>query len=54
MKKADGSGARFAVIVGDEEAQAGQASLKPLREQSEQARVDVDDLVPLILSARKV
>jgi histidyl-tRNA synthetase len=54
MKKADGSGARFAVIVGDEEAQAGQASLKPLREQSEQARVGVDDLVPLILSARKV
>ncbi len=54
MKKADGSGARFAVIVGEDEAQAGQASLKPLREQSEQARVGVDDLAPLILNARKV
>ena len=54
MKKADGSGARFAVIVGDDEAQAGQATLKPLREQSEQARVGMDDLAPLILNAGKV
>jgi histidyl-tRNA synthetase len=54
MKKADGSGARFAVIVGEDEAAAGQASVKPLRELSEQVRVGVDDLVPLIMQLRKV
>ena len=31
MKKADASGARFAIIIGDEEAQAGEISIKPLR-----------------------
>jgi histidyl-tRNA synthetase len=53
MKKAD-SGARFAVIVGEDEAAAGQASLKPLRELSEQVRVGIDELVPLIMQLRKV
>ncbi len=48
MKRADGSGARFAVIVGDDEAQAEEATLKPLREQREQARVRVTDLMALI------
>jgi len=48
MKRADGSGARFAVIVGDDEAQADEATLKPLREQREQARVRVTDLTALI------
>jgi histidyl-tRNA synthetase len=32
MKKADGSGAAFAVIIGDDEALTGEAQLKPLRE----------------------
>ena len=36
MKKADASGARFAVIIGEEEAQAGEISIKPLREAAEQ------------------
>jgi histidyl-tRNA synthetase len=44
MKKADASAALCAVIIGDDEAQAGQATLKPLREGGEQARVDVADL----------
>jgi histidyl-tRNA synthetase len=48
MKRADGSGARFAVIVGDDEARADEATLKPLREQREQARVRVTDLIALI------
>jgi histidyl-tRNA synthetase len=48
MKRADGSRARFAVIVGDDEAQADEATLKPLREQREQARVRVSDLMALI------
>ncbi len=41
MKKADASGARFAVIIGDDEAIAGQISIKPLREAAEQTRVDL-------------
>ncbi len=34
MKKADASGAPLAVIIGDDEAAAGEASLKPLRSES--------------------
>lgn len=41
MKKADASGARFAAIIGDEEAAAGQVSIKPLREASDQIRMDL-------------
>jgi len=41
MKKADASGARFAAIVGDEEAAAGQVSIKPLRETADQVRMDL-------------
>jgi histidyl-tRNA synthetase len=36
MKKADASGARFAVILGDAEVQSGQVSLKPLRSEGSQ------------------
>jgi histidyl-tRNA synthetase len=39
MKKADGSGAQFALIIGDDEAQMGQATLKPLRGNGEQVKV---------------
>jgi histidyl-tRNA synthetase len=31
MKKADASGARYAVILGDAEVQSGKVSVKPLR-----------------------
>jgi histidyl-tRNA synthetase len=48
MRKADGSGARFAVIVGDDEAAAGEVSLKPLRELAEQVRVSLTEAVDLI------
>jgi len=48
MKKADGSGARFALIIGDDEAQAGQATLKPLRDGGEQMRVAQAELPQLI------
>jgi histidyl-tRNA synthetase len=41
MKKADASRARFAVIVGDDEAAARQVTLKPLRDTSEQTRVEL-------------
>jgi histidyl-tRNA synthetase len=43
MKKADGSNAWCAVIIGDDEAQAGQATLKPLRG-GEQQRVALAEL----------
>ncbi len=38
MKKADRSGARFAAILGDDEAAAGEISLKPLLQAGEQIR----------------
>ena len=44
MKRADGSGAPVAVIVGDEEADAGQAGVKALREDREQFRVPLERL----------
>ena len=43
MKKADGSGAQYAVIIGDDEAAANAVTLKPLRG-GEQQRVDMRDL----------
>ncbi|MBL8541236.1 MAG: histidine--tRNA ligase [Betaproteobacteria bacterium] len=48
MKKADASGARFAVIVGDDEAAAGRAGLKALRELKEQVQAEVHELPALI------
>ncbi|MBI4195318.1 MAG: histidine--tRNA ligase [Betaproteobacteria bacterium] len=48
MRKADASGARFAVIIGDDEAQAREVSIKPLREAAAQTRVALDEAVDLI------
>ncbi len=39
MKKADASGARHAVIIGDDEAAVGEVTVKPLRGEGEQQRV---------------
>ena len=39
MKKADASGARFAVIIGDDEVAAKRVTLKPLRDGGEQRTV---------------
>lgn len=41
MKKADASGARFAAIIGDDEAVSGQVSIKSLRETVEQIKIDL-------------
>ncbi len=50
MKKADGSGASFAVIIGDDEALTGEAQLKSLRaEGSAQLKLKVDDLADAII-----
>jgi histidyl-tRNA synthetase len=48
MKKADASGARFAVIVGDDEAAAGRVGLKALRELREQVQAEIHELPVLI------
>jgi histidyl-tRNA synthetase len=45
LRKADKSGARFALIVGEAERLAGQASLKPLREDSPQELVSFEQCV---------
>lgn len=44
MKKADKSGARCAVIVGDDELTDGKASVKYLRETGEQVQISFDEL----------
>ncbi|WP_374276956.1 histidine--tRNA ligase [Azonexus sp.] len=50
MKKADGSGATFAVVIGDDEAATGEAQLKFLREEGgEQRKLRVDDLAGAII-----
>jgi histidyl-tRNA synthetase len=59
MKKADASGASFAVIIGDDEANAGEVSLKPLRasgdrsndQKREQKRVAVDRIADEIMNS---
>jgi histidyl-tRNA synthetase len=45
MKRADASGARYAVIIGDDEAQAGEVTLKPMREQGEQVKCSIINLI---------
>jgi histidyl-tRNA synthetase len=51
MRKADASGARFAVIIGDDEAKAGVVSLKALREDAAQTQVRMEEAVALIRDA---
>ena len=52
MKKADASGAAFALIIGDDEVAAGNVSVKPLRGGGEQIAVAVND-VAAALAARQ-
>jgi histidyl-tRNA synthetase len=51
MKKADASRARYAVIIGDDEANAQQVTLKPLRGPAEQTRVEVVRAIELLKQA---
>ncbi len=44
MKKADRSGARYALILGEDEVAAGQVAVKPLREQDEQQQLNKDEV----------
>lgn len=48
MKKADATGARYALIIGDDEVNAQEVTLKPLREPTEQASVKLATVVELV------
>jgi len=51
LKRADRSGARLAVILGDDELARGVATLKPLRETTEQRPVPLDELPGALTAA---
>ena len=51
MKKADASGARFAIILGDDEVAAGKLTVKPLRGGGEQALLTPDEAISRLLNA---
>ncbi len=53
MKRADASGARHAVIVGDDEAARGVVSVKPLRQGGEQAQLGPEQAAALILESNQ-
>lgn len=48
MKKADRSGARYAAILGDDEAAAGEISLKPLLQAGEQKRCKLGEAIKFL------
>ena len=48
MKRADQSGARFAIVVGEDEVREGRPTLKALREDRPQERLDVAELIQRI------
>jgi histidyl-tRNA synthetase len=52
LRRADRSGARFALIVGESELAAGKISVKPLREDKPQQLLTVDECVALLGAER--
>lgn len=50
MKKADASGAAYAIIIGPDELLAGQAQLKDLRRDGQQKTVAIDGLVDEVIN----
>jgi histidyl-tRNA synthetase len=48
MRRADASGARWAVLIGESEAAAGKLALKPLRVAGEQRLLDLDEALAAI------
>jgi len=51
LKRADQSGARYALVIGDDEAAAGQPTMKFLREDRPQEQLPVEDIVTRLRSA---
>jgi len=52
LRRADKSGARFALIVGEAEREAGKVSLKPLREDRPQQLLTIDECVDVLRQTR--
>ncbi len=50
MKKADASGAAYALIIGDDEVAAGSVSMKPLRADGDQVAVPVAELAQALVA----
>ena len=48
MRKADASGARYAVIIGEDEVRTGEVTLKNLRSEATQVKMARDRLLPLL------
>ena len=48
LRSADASGARYALIIGDDEAARGVAQLKPLRDGGEQREVSLDEVAAAV------
>jgi histidyl-tRNA synthetase len=48
MKRADKSGAEYALILGEQELEEGRIGLKPLRSREEQASIVLDDLATVL------
>lgn len=48
FKKADKSGAKYALVLGEQEVAQNRISVKPLREEAEQLRLSYDDLVTFL------
>lgn len=53
MKKADASLARYAILIGEEEAAAGEVSLRPLREAGEQRRLSTQAAIAQLTEAER-
>jgi histidyl-tRNA synthetase len=51
MKKADASGAHYAIIIGDDEVAAQKVCVKPLREAAEQSQLTLDEATEIIVNA---
>ncbi|MCC6534216.1 MAG: histidine--tRNA ligase [Burkholderiales bacterium] len=54
LRKADASGARYAIVIGEDEARAAKVGLKPLREAAAQMLVDVDEVADLVVGVRRL
>ena len=48
FKRADRSGARWAVVLGDEEAERGEVRLKPLQQQGEEIAVALSGIAAIV------
>ncbi len=53
MRRADRSGARYALIIGEDEVRSGRYGLKPLRDDAEQQALTMDELATCLLNGGK-